>query len=417
MDIDSDGAKRLVAFSIHQALVGVRILTADPNPTGRTIVAEILHGFGATVGEAEDPTVLLVALEQASGQKRPWDMLLLDHRFIEQYGSELAGLKGHPGWGGKVGVMVPSNVRLADLAVVGEFADVVSILKPLKRLSLLRTLKALLEGRLVEVEQEYDGLPVEDTDIAPLRILLVEDQEENRQLATIILEKAGHTVLQVKDGVEALNRITDGAVVDLMLIDLQMPNMDGYELTRRVREGNTVNAQAPIVAVTARALPGEKALCLASGMDEFLVKPYRPVELLNVTVRATLTRRFQQKTIEAKEAPPLLKPFGDVVLFQEAGSLLLRGPELFLAVLKGALEEKNAKRAREQTEEIKKKALAIGAERVKIKAVRLGVAVRAEEWLKANKLFKELEAECVEVYHALLERMPNGIEIKRDAET
>ncbi len=385
-----------------KALVGVRILVVDSNPTGRTIVAEILQGFGAIVGEAETLVTIVTVLEKARDQNRPWDLLLIDQKVVETYGMELAELKNHAGWGGKAALLLISNARFADFVVMNEFVQSISIRKPVKRFALLRSLKALLEGRSLESHYAEDGF-LEESSVTPLKILLAEDLEENRKLAASILIKVGHEVTQAKDGQEALDRMAGGMVFDLVLTDLHMPSMDGYELTRRIREGQGQHALVPIVAVTARALPGEKALCLASGMDEFLVKPYRPVDLLNVVSRAALKRRSKQHKIEAKPSVSVLQSGDDSVLFATSSSQFLTDYAQFLALLKTALAEKNIKRAREQIEGIKKQAIALGAQKLKSKAVRLGVAVRAEEWLKVNKLIKELEIELLNVQDVLME--------------
>ncbi|MEO5333813.1 MAG: ATP-binding protein [Magnetococcus sp. YQC-5] len=393
----------------RQALVGVRILMADSSSTARTIVAEMLHGFGAIVGEAEDFATLLLNLATARDQNRPWDVILFDQRMLDLGGTNLEGLHQLPGWSGKAVALLPTNQRLAELPVASIFPDMVALIKPIKQFALLRLLKALLEGRPMDLQQENNTVPFFETTNTPLRILLAEDLEENRKLAATILEKVGHTVTQAKDGQEALERIMTGTVFDLILTDLHMPHMDGYELTRRIRESKEAFAQIPIVAVTARALPGEKALCLASGMDAFLVKPYRPMELLHVTSRTALKQRAKHKQIALQEAPPVLKPVEDVSLFHEVSSLYLKGPQLLLEPLKAALDEKNVKRSREQTETIKKMAIALGAERVKLKAVRLGGASRSEEWLKAHKIYKELEQECVLVYDSLMANLPKDV--------
>ncbi|MBF0272940.1 MAG: response regulator [Magnetococcales bacterium] len=403
--VDAAGVEagdRGAAPTIGQALAGVRILIADPHLLGRTIAVEILHSFGAVVGEAEDVVALTTALDEAQVENRPWEVLMLDQRMVEIHGPALSDLTNHPGWRGKAAILLSANRRAEDLPGIGALPEMVPIIKPLKRVSLLRCLKALLEGRVCELSLEPAGWPFVDTTMPSLRILLAEDLEENRELAVEILEKAGHQVVAVKDGQEALDRMLAAPGFDLVLTDLHMPRMDGYELTRRIRERSDVSGRLPIVAVTARALPGERALCLASGMDDFLVKPYRPVELLNVTARVALKRR-QKSRKGAPRDVPVLSLVEDKGLFQESASQWRKGVAALLQPLRTAMDDKNSRRAREQSETLKKLAIGLGAERLKLKTVRLGVAVRAEEWLKAEKLFKELETECVAVSEAVRE--------------
>lgn len=378
---------------VGQALAGVRILIADPHPMGRTIATEILHEFGAVVGEVDEWQALLAALDAAHAENRPWEVVLLDERMILVLGARLETLTGHPGWMGKAALLLPTNRRPADLPAVAELLETIAIIKPVKRLSLLRSIQAILEGRVHEATREPESWLANIPVTPALRILLAEDLEENRELAADVLEKAGHQVVPVKDGQEALDRMEAGPPFDLVLTDLHMPRMDGYELTRRIREGCTAQAMVPIVAVTARALPGERALCFASGMNEFLVKPYRPLDLLHAVSRAASKQSALRKGPPRKE-PGLLTPVEDRIAFEEAAERLLEGTTPLLEPLRTALGDKNGRRAREQCETIKRLALGLGAERLKLKAVRLGAAARAEEWLKAGKLFRELEMEC-----------------------
>ena len=116
--------------------------------------------------------------------------------------------------------------------------------------------------------------------MSPLRILLAEDNRVNQLLAVRMLEKQGHTVVAVGNGREALDAIAkDG--FDLALIDLQMPDMDGLEATRRIREKEqeTGRSRLPLIALTAHAMTGDRERCLAAGMDGYVPKPINPQQL------------------------------------------------------------------------------------------------------------------------------------------
>jgi CheY-like chemotaxis protein len=119
--------------------------------------------------------------------------------------------------------------------------------------------------------------------IRPLRILLVEDNQVNQLVATKLLERQGHTVFLANNGKEAVEVITSGLDVNLILMDIQMPEMSGYEATERIRvwEKGT-GRHVPIFAMTAFAMTGDKEICLASGMDGYLSKPIRIEELLDL---------------------------------------------------------------------------------------------------------------------------------------
>ena len=137
----------------------------------------------------------------------------------------------------------------------------------------LVTQHSLREERIGDVASP---LPVEQ---APLRILVADDNTVNQKLAQRLLEKHGHQVLVAMNGKEVLDCI-GREPVDVVLMDVQMPEMDGYAATRAVRAQEAAGTHLPIIAMTARALKGDRELCLAAGMDWYLAKPIRAEELL-----------------------------------------------------------------------------------------------------------------------------------------
>jgi signal transduction histidine kinase/ActR/RegA family two-component response regulator len=130
--------------------------------------------------------------------------------------------------------------------------------------------------------------PADATSIEPgLRVLLAEDGPDNRRLIEHLLRRIGAEVVSVENGVEAVDRILSGHPVDVLLLDMQMPVMDGWEAARRLRNAG---CEVPIIALTANALPGDRAACLEAGCDEYLSKPVRPGDLAS-TIAAVLDRR------------------------------------------------------------------------------------------------------------------------------
>ncbi|MBF0178447.1 MAG: response regulator [Magnetococcales bacterium] len=377
---------------VMNPLMGVRVLVVDRHPMGRVIAMEMLQSLGADADEVEDPMALPAMLERAREQERPWDVVIMDQKALsEEMETQLPEWQRHEGWRGKLLVLLPSHFSVAPHALTATFGEMLSLHKPLKRASLLRAILALME-RPVEMECADETFLAGDVVSSPLRVLLVEELEENRQLAASILEQVGHAAVGVKECREALERLNSAERFDLIVLDLNLPEMDGYELTRLLRAGGGPHAQTPIVGVTARDLPGERDLCMSSGMQEYLVKPYRPVALLNVTARAYLGHRNREP--------------GSGSVTREASSLYLKGPRLLLQGLRAALEEKNVKRAGEETREIVKLATTLGTDRIRLCANQIGTAIRAEEWPKAQRLYSELEAECVCVYEMLMDRLP-----------
>jgi hypothetical protein len=125
---------------------------------------------------------------------------------------------------------------------------------------------------------------------AALRILLVEDNEVNRLLALHMLKREGHSVVIAQDGKEAVDAVHRESF-DLVLMDVQMPIMGGFDATRRIRETEISPAHLPIIAMTAHALKGDREACLAAGMDDYIAKPIKMHELLGVIQRTMARHR------------------------------------------------------------------------------------------------------------------------------
>jgi len=126
---------------------------------------------------------------------------------------------------------------------------------------------------------------------AALRILLAEDNEVNRLLAVHMLKREGHTVVIAHDGQEAVDAVRREPF-DLVLMDVQMPVMGGFDATRRIREAEISPVHLPIIAMTAHALKGDREACLDAGMDDYIAKPIKMHELLGV-IQRTMTRHSQ----------------------------------------------------------------------------------------------------------------------------
>jgi CheY-like chemotaxis protein/HPt (histidine-containing phosphotransfer) domain-containing protein len=167
-----------------------------------------------------------------------------------------------------------------------------------------------------------------------LHILLAEDNLVNQKLATRLLEKQGHTVVVAEDGRKALAAF-EGAVFDLVLMDVQMPEMNGFEVTAAIREIEKVTgSHVPIVAMTAHALKGDRERCLDAGMDDYVSKPIRTAKL--TTVIEKLTRASAPRHNDARTQVPLEEVFNAGALLERVdgdANLLRYIVELFLEEL------------------------------------------------------------------------------------
>ncbi len=266
----------------HVSLHNRRVLVVDDNATNRDILRRQLERWGTTVSLAVSGDEAL----QVAARGERFDLAVLDYHMPVMDGRELAPrLRAALGAGAPPMIMLSSlGDRGVDLEGVG-FAAV--LVKPVKPAALIRTIDQVLGGARVSDVTVRPLLL--DPDLAkkyPLRILIAEDNPVNQKVAAWILERMGYRVDVVGNGVEALVAV-DEFDYDLILMDVQMPELDGLEATRRIRELSSKSGRrAQIVAMTASAMDSDRQATLDAGMDDFVGKPVRVEELQDAVIRA-----------------------------------------------------------------------------------------------------------------------------------
>jgi CheY-like chemotaxis protein/HPt (histidine-containing phosphotransfer) domain-containing protein len=175
-----------------------------------------------------------------------------------------------------------------------------------------------------------------------LRILLAEDNPVNQQLAVRILEKRGHSVQVVTDGRQALDAVSQEQY-DLVLMDVQMPEMDGFESTAAIRAGEkSSGAHVPIIALTAHAMTGDRERCLAAGMDGYLSKPLRAAELIDAIERLTPDGRAGAGGFDRAAMLEVVE--GDLTLLQELAQVFLADTPALIIGLREAVVSRDSRR-------------------------------------------------------------------------
>ncbi|TDB37711.1 MAG: response regulator [Actinobacteria bacterium] len=285
-------------------LDGLRVLVVDDNATNRLIVREMLAGWGSLGGEAEDGPHGLDELTRAAKEGRAYDVVVLDNRMPGMDGMQLLSL-------------VRQDPVLRDTGIVMLSSDVISLsgrlralgvtdylMKPVKRADLheaIATAAAVHGAAVVAAATAAPAATAEPepvtpepeaplADQVPLNVLLVEDSEDNRFLMLAHLSKTPHHVTVAENGAEAVAALESAAEpFDLILMDMQMPVMDGYEATRHIRElEQDSGAHTPIVALTAFALKEEVQKSLDAGCDDHLTKPIKKQVLLETLERYSM---------------------------------------------------------------------------------------------------------------------------------
>ena len=255
----------------------LKVLAVDDTATNREIVAAYLRAGGhdaTAVGSGADA---LAVLRAAAAAGEPFDVVVLDGQMPGMDGFELAAaICDEPPLG---------DVRLVMLASTGdhrararEVGIPTYLTKPVRR-------ERLLEAVADAVGEEPEApVPVADGLATTVRVLVAEDNEVNQLVIEKMLAKRGFDVDIAADGVEALAKLATGAYAAVFM-DCQMPNLDGYSTTARIRERERAGQRLPVIAMTAHAMKGDRERCLEAGMDDYLSKPLRPDALDEVLER------------------------------------------------------------------------------------------------------------------------------------
>jgi signal transduction histidine kinase/DNA-binding response OmpR family regulator/HPt (histidine-containing phosphotransfer) domain-containing protein len=274
----------MAAESLH----GLAVLIVDDNATSREILVEMLHSWQLRAYAMESAATARVALEEAARRGTPFPLVLLNSRMPGQDGFTLAQeIRSRPGLGGALVMMLTSVDVPGDVARCRQLGCAY-LTKPFRPSDLLDAILTGLSGspRL----QPRSAVTVEPSapSVRPLRVLLAEDNAVNRKLAVSLLEKDGHSVRVAVNGKEALEALKQESF-DVVLMDVAMPVMDGFEATAaiRTRERGTGQHQ-PIIAMTAHALKGDRERCLEAGMDGYVTKPFRRAALFEALATVVL---------------------------------------------------------------------------------------------------------------------------------
>ena len=271
---------------------GLPTLVVDDNFTNCRILERMLQTWGMSPAIANDGPAALAALADAQNSGRPFRLMLIDSRMPDMNGFELAErILADSRLAAPTLMMLTSDGQPGGARRCKELGISAHLVKPIRRSELLaeilRALGHAIGGRDVA---PHSGPPIHySASAAPLRILLAEDGEVNQKVVKRILEKAGHWVGLAADGEEAVAAHQSGRF-DLVLMDVQMPKLDGLDATAAIRESEKrTGRHIPIIAMTAHAMKGDEERCLAAGMDRYLAKPIRGTDLLRMieTLHAT----------------------------------------------------------------------------------------------------------------------------------
>jgi CheY-like chemotaxis protein len=335
------------------------VLVVDDNATNRFILEEMLTNWGMSPTAVDGGPAALAALDRARDGRQPFALVLLDAMMPGMDGFTLAERIGRdPGLVGATLMMLSSAGQREDAARCRELGVATYLTKPVRQSTLL---DAIMTALAPSGSAEPAPSPAEPTGwgtcARPLRVLLAEDNAVNQRLAVRLLEKRGHRVTVVGTGraaVDALGRDS----FDAVLMDVQMPEMDGLEATRVIRgREKATGGHVPVIAMTAHAMKGDREQCLAAGMDGYVSKPLKPEDLFAVLEGAVpAAAGGPAPPAPAPQPPPpppgpdrakLLKRFGgDADLLAELSGIFLDEAPGLVAAIRAAVAAGDAEAMR-----------------------------------------------------------------------
>jgi PAS domain S-box-containing protein len=337
-------------------LDNLRVLIVDDNVTNRQILEEWLRSWRMRPAAVGDGAAAVDALRQAIEAGTPYSLVLLDGRMPDGDGLTVARqIRERVHISSTRIILLPSEDSSIDIARSREMGIDAYLLKPVQQSELLETISQVM-GRMTPDARPTVALSTPESQssplpVAPLHILVAEDNEFNVILLKQLFGQRGHSAHIASNGRDAVALAT-GGTFDLLLLDIHMPEMDGFEVAKAIREQERGSGKhLPIVAFTARTGKTDRERCLSAGMDDFLSKPVQADALWDVIDRVVATR-----TPEHQADPDLLDPRAILGVCGGEAAILERICRTFqthvpsqMARVRSAMDDNDAPRLREAT--------------------------------------------------------------------
>ena len=295
-------------LEVPVVLKGISALVVDDNLTNRRILGAMLTQWGMKADSAEGALRALSALEAAASCDDPYKLVLIDGSLPEMDGFRLAeNIKKNPRLAGATVLMLNAGGHPGDVERCRELGISAYLIKPIRRSELLSVIVRVLQDKNLFAYPENAEQPAREGQSPRLHVLAVEDNRINQQLLVGMLQKEGHSVSVADDGSVAVT-MSGETRFDVILMDVQMPNMDGLEATRVIRRRERENGEhIPIIALTAHAMKGDRDICIEAGMDGYIAKPVHKPELLQMIYECT-------GQIPARQPAPVVpEPMPDIL--------------------------------------------------------------------------------------------------------
>jgi len=409
-------------------LSGLPVLIVDDNATNRLVLKEMTSSWGLEPTEAEDGKEALAEIKRAFESGKPYRVLLVDLKMPGLDGFEVTKRVKEGRYGADVEIILLTSVgQRGDAARCKEVGISGYLLKPVKQSELLDAILMALGHPPEEKAPVITRHSIREAR-RRLNILVAEDNIVNQKVALKILEKRGHRAVVASNGKEAIEKLR-GERFDLILMDVQMPEMDGITATRMIRdlrletqnsEGQISSIQypissIPIIAMTAHVMKGDRERCLAAGMDGYVSKPIKAEELFTVIERfasGLQDKKKERPSLSSRSNNPPPKDVfdmpkalevvnGDRELFKEIATLFLENLPDNIAQIRGAIAKSDADALDRAAHSLKGSVGNFGAKRAFEAAHRLELMGKEARLTEAEGALSELETELKDLETAV----------------
>jgi signal transduction histidine kinase/CheY-like chemotaxis protein len=382
---------------------GLPVLIVDDNPTSRRLLTEIVRGWKMEPTSAGDGFEAIATLETAAAAGESFAMAIVDARMPEMDGFTLVTkIRDREDLPQPTTIMLTSAGKIGDGARCRELGVSGYLMKPVKKSDLWDAIMIAL-GRPINDGAKQDLITQHSLreHRRSLRVLVAEDSRVNLKLVTQLLEKRGHTVIAARNGREALAALNTQAV-DLILMDVQMPEMDGFDATRAIRSREEgTDDHVPIIAMTAHAMKGDRDRCLNAGMDAYVSKPLRAGELFDAIEGQAPTDGTSGDTMSEEDTRVPVVDWeaavnhfeGDVDLLKEIAELFLDESPILMYQMKEALNRGDASALERAAHTIKGSVGNFAAKPAFNAALMVEKVGRDSEMRYADQAYKKLEDE------------------------
>jgi len=408
-------------------VANLRVLVVDHNEINLRVLREQLATWGMRSEGVSTSQDALAALRDAHAKGEPFGMALITHHALVIDGNRLGqDIKGDPDLKGTVLVLLTPAGERGDASRSSAFGFAAYLSGPMRQSefldSLTRVWTAHVRGEeiglvtrhtIAETRGDAREGPTIGEQFIHAKVLVAEDNAVNQEVAVEIFRVLGCDVDVAANGEEAVVMYEAGAY-DLVFMDCQMPKMDGYAATRRIRKHEAEGEHVPIIAMTAHALKGDRQRCLEAGMDDYLAKPVNPDDVMDTVLRwfrGELGEAIQEKpepTEEEAEAEPVIDEVqairttgGNIRILNRVTGVFMSNVPGEIEQLKAVLGDGDADETRRLAHSIKGAAAAIGGNRVRDTALKMEMAAKEGDLEQVQALFEDFDAEFVRLTDAL----------------